>query len=969
MIRRDFLKALSLTAGARTFGPTRLQAAILSADAGSVARGPGDASLAVGKAVEDTYELFLNPPARCRPMVRWWWNGDRVEASELLRELDVLQAAGVGGVEINPIKFPDGADPLQTRALQWLSEEWIDLVKVVLEGARQRGLTCDMIVGSGWPFGGEFLSRAEQTQMMALGTRSVSGPTRYRVTRAELLAEVSPAFVSAFKDSLKQLVGLSLVPAELDSEHAAVLLDEQMHHDQIVIDVPSGEHVLYFLVKLTGFMAVINGAPGANGPVLNHFDAGAVGRYLDRLSDRLTHRIGPLHPYLRAFFTDSIELEGANWCDDMAAEFSRRRGYELAPWLPFVLFKVGEMGNAVSGRYGANFTPEFQKRVERVRYDFETLRRELFGERFVATFVAWCTRIGVKSRMQAYGTECDVMSASMKLDIPECETWIRSERVEPFGTGDYRTGRNYTMINKFVSSAAHLANKQLISCEEMTNTDDPFGVSLNRIKVAGDQSILSGVTQSVLHGFNYSPPAAAFPGWVRYGTFFSERNTWWPYFKHWADYKARLSFLFQQTVMQADIAILPPFADLAARFGFQRDPFPQVAYPPYLFKLWEAVHANGSGCDYVNEDVLQRAEVRAGRIVFGQRSYKAILLAEVESLQPRTEEKLGEFVRSGGAVLLLGKVPNQEPGLAAASAGKTISAGMEELQRQHHDRIAVVQVDEGQLVRWFGDLQQQYGLTPDVRLSAPRDFISQVHYADGERDAYFFANYGAGETHTFTADFSARRGREAWVWDATSGQRARYPDPSGKGALAVTLAPSESKLIVFETAQAKRSSKSLPAPYPNPPEGASAQPVGGPWHVELAPVDGTRSSQNVNDLGDAEFVASLHGFAGTITYRVDVTIREVKRRSWIDLGPLPHGVSELSVNGQLVGIRWYGQDHVYALPPAALKTGRNTLEIHVVTTLGNYMKTLTENRTARVWTEDTPFYFAGLSGPVRLLHA
>jgi hypothetical protein len=116
--------------------------------------------------------------------------------------------------------------------------------------------------------------------------------------------------------------------------------------------------------------------------------------------------IGDLHPYVRAFFTDSIELEGANWFNDMTATFQQRHGYDLLPWLPFILFKVGEMGNAVSGHYGSKFAPAFQQNVETVQYDFQTFRREVFNESFVATFAAWCTRLGVKSRMQAYGSEC-----------------------------------------------------------------------------------------------------------------------------------------------------------------------------------------------------------------------------------------------------------------------------------------------------------------------------------------------------------------------------------------------------------------------------------------------------------------------------------------------------------------------------------------------------------------------------------
>ena len=52
------------------------------------------------------YSLFKTPDTIYRPFVRWWWNGDKVERDELARELRLLKEAGIGGVEINPIKFP-----------------------------------------------------------------------------------------------------------------------------------------------------------------------------------------------------------------------------------------------------------------------------------------------------------------------------------------------------------------------------------------------------------------------------------------------------------------------------------------------------------------------------------------------------------------------------------------------------------------------------------------------------------------------------------------------------------------------------------------------------------------------------------------------------------------------------------------------------------------------------------------------
>ena len=66
-------------------------------------------------------------------------------------------------------------------------------------------------------------------------------------------------------------------------------------------------------------MQVIQGAPGANGPVLDHYNQVAVKNYLSHISRAISEKLGPMSPQIRAFFCDSLELEGANWCEDMVA--------------------------------------------------------------------------------------------------------------------------------------------------------------------------------------------------------------------------------------------------------------------------------------------------------------------------------------------------------------------------------------------------------------------------------------------------------------------------------------------------------------------------------------------------------------------------------------------------------------------------------------------------------------------------
>ncbi len=966
MIRRDFLKLSSLTAGsacsAKYAHPLVSHFYSLSSGAMPLAEAPSDLPNT------DAYEIFAHPEMRYRPFVRWWWNGDRLSGDELLRELDVLKAAGIGGVEINPIKFPDEADAMGIPSLTWLSDEWIAMLKIALDGAKQRGMICDMIVGSGWPYGGEFLTREDQTEIVALETRNVSGPQRLTVSWQELIDSCHPPFGFPYRDPLKQLAGLRLVPDQMSDLDQVVNLDDHLQQDAIEIDVPQGDHVLYSLVKITGFMAVINGAPGASGPVLNHYDGRAVERYLTRLSDKLSARLGPLNNYFRSFFTDSIELEGANWCSDMFAEFRQRRGYDLSPWLPFILSKVGEMGNAVKERYGATFSPELERKIELVRFDFETTKHELFQDRFIHTFASWCTRIGVKSRMQAYGMDCDPIASAMMVDIPECETWLRSEKVEEFGTGDYNRGRSYTMINKFVSSGAHLSGKRLISAEDMTNTDDPFHTSLERIKIGADQSMLTGVTHSVLHGFNYSPLDAPFPGWVRYGTYFNERNPWWPYFRLWTDYKARLSAIFQQAVMQAQVAILPPAADLAEKYGFQRDPFPRIAYPPYLHKIWEAVHQNGNGCDYVSEEIVQKATVKDGRLIFNDRAYGAIILPKVESLNPSTAAVLQRFADSGGKLIFIEKAPHLATGLAnEAVRSRTVERRFATILKKFPQTTAVVPINEQDMVTWYRDLQQKFSLQPTVSIDKPTDFMSQLHYVAGDRDIFFFINYGPEKSNTFEATFKTGD-KTAWLWDPETGARYVYPSSPSKNRLTITLAPSESKLIVFESGSinlATSERRALSSFSTDTIKSDTTQTiVQGPWQLMLNHVDGTAEAMELQEPRDFILDDHLKSFAGTVVYRNHFSITDPKRRYWLDLGRL-HCVSELEINGIPQGTRWYG-DHLYEIS-SAIHPGENYISVKLVTTLGNYMKTLKHNKAAEVWTSATPFVPMGITRPVRLL--
>jgi hypothetical protein len=212
------------------------------------------------------------------------------------------------------------------------------------------------------------------------------------------------------------------------------------------------------------------------------------------------------------------------------------------PWLPFVLFPTGRLGEVTSYDYGAHKSPEMDRKIQMARLHFERTKAQLLHERFTTVFADWCKGQGVKSRGQAYGRGFFPLLSSTAYDIPEGESWttnyLRHRIGEEMPDSDYRRGRAYTMINKYVSSAAHHSGRRLVSAEEMTNTYLVFNTSLEFLKVGSDMAAMSGITHSIWHGFNYCPADAPFPGWVQYGSFYNERNPWWPYWHMLNDYRA-----------------------------------------------------------------------------------------------------------------------------------------------------------------------------------------------------------------------------------------------------------------------------------------------------------------------------------------------------------------------------------------------------------------------------------------------
>ena len=204
------------------------------------------------------------------------------------------------------------------------------------------------------------------------------------------------------------------------------------------------------------------------------------------------------------------------------------------------------------------------------------------------------------------------------------------------------------------------------------------------------------------------------------------------------------------------------------------------------------------------------------------------------------------------------------------------------------------------------------------------------------------------------------RKKHGWIWDAETGNRYRIlleKDDS----INLDLGPAESLLFVFD--KQKKGQEWDPLPVGSP----AAITIQKGWSAEFRHChDGSVKTKPIDILQDLKDMPDFINFSGTVIYRNRINIDNPKA-VFLNLGKV-YGLSEFKINGNDCGVKWYGR-RIYSVGKF-LTAGANTIEIKVVTTMGNYMKSLTGNPIAQYWTNEKtkiqPLQSMGLIGPVTM---
>ena len=117
------------------------------------------------------------------------------------------------------------------------------------------------------------------------------------------------------------------------------------------------------------------------------------------------------------------------------------------------------------------------------------------------------------------------------------------------------------------------------------------------------------------------------------------------------------------------------------------------------------------------------------------------------------------------------------------------------MYKRQPDRFVLLEKPaDNDFIKWYADVQRQYGIEPYVKVENPDPFFTQNRYqGDNGEELFFLANSHLHDPYrgriVFTDEITA--GRYPWVWDMENGKRWRI-ELDKEGGYTLDMGPADS---------------------------------------------------------------------------------------------------------------------------------------------------------------------------------
>ena len=694
---------------------------------------------------------FANPPMFYAPHTFWFWD-DVIKNEHLAADM----ATEMARQRLNPgYAHPRSGFSLSAPGLpveQYLAQPWFNSFGNALHRAKELGLTFSYCDDYNWPSGqaaGKVLQQHPELQALYLSPKrhAVVGKTEVRYDSIDFA-----------------------VAARLDSEG---LIDASTlrligQGRTVSWKVPAGNWVVYTYT--------LKHHPGIDGGRVNYLDPRLMEAFIPLVHEQYARRFGnDMGRTMPGVFVDNEGDFGWKmaWSDHLAQRYREKKGRDIRLWLPLLTEKDKDGLFVVA------------------RHDWFDVVSDVYNECYFRPLVTW-----LKERNMYYISNL----------------WEESLQLQATGVGDLmRTTRMVTMPGndcldmvsqdvhdfKEVQTVAELEGRpfmsEIMGVAGWVQTPAMMKMTVNSITSFG-------VSHIVPHGIYMNRKLETLPFPADWYT----ENPYWNYLHLWTDFARRASFVTRQSSLVADVLLLTPLENIWAfsENYFRDEPDTQtVTWDAHVEEI-NRVHSdamrrmNASNIDFLIADkhYLDQGDVhssdKGATITIKHHSFKAMVLPPAYVMPQSVMQKVYEFAKQGGLVVVLGELPQGSPEVGLKDkAVKKLSAALSRLPN-----VVNVSSEADRMGAMIRALKN--GTAPQLRLeNAGRLYTAQRRM--GDTQLYWFANNTDTLKH-FTAWLRDAKG-EAEIWNCETGEKVGLASQAEEGytKISLSLNPYEAYWVVF----------------------------------------------------------------------------------------------------------------------------------------------------------------------------
>lgn len=703
--------------------------------------------------------------------------------------------------------------------------------------------------------------------------------------------------------------------------------------------VPAGEwKVVRFGYSLLG-IENHPASPEATGPEVDKLDPVAIKNYFNNYLDQYKNATGGLMGNkggLQFMVTDSWEAGAQNWTGNMPAEFQKRRGYSLIPWMPVLTGHVVKSAEA-SEQFLFDYRHTLSDLVAEYHYDALT---KILAERGMKRYS--------ESHENGRALIADGMEVKKTSAIPMSAMWTPNAFInqndQTYHTADIRES----------ASVAHIYGQNLVAAESLTALGiggSAWSYDPQNLKPTADLELASGLNRFVIHTSVHQPVDDKIPGLGLgpFGQWFNRHETWAEQAKAWTAYLGRSSYMLQQGKFVADaVYYYGEDNNITSLFGKKLPAVPE-----------------GYNFDFINADALINVlSVKDGKLVTPSgMSYRVLVLdSNAGKMSLPVLRKISVLVKAGA--IITGVKPTATPSLS--DDRNEFNKLVNEIWGSNNAKVITGKT--------LAEVLPALNIVPDFTYSKPQSNtkLLYVHRKTTGSEIYWVDNRN-DRIEDLELTFRVT-GKVPELWFAETGRTEplSYSIANGVTKVKLHMEPNDALFVVFKNKAIK---PAVEIPFRTAKELTT---ISGAWDLSFQKDRGAPAAIKLNELGSwsDNADAGIKYFSGTATYTKTITASAdwftKNAELWLNLGDVKN-LAEVFVNGKSLGILWRKPFRINAT--AALKTGENKVEIKITNLWVNRLiGDAQPGVTNKITYTTMPFYRAesallpsGLLGPVSIL--